>query len=127
MICFASRSLITQFHLISSYKIGCGKTLLAKAIANESGVNFVSVKGLELVNIYMGESERAVRSLFQRALISKPCLIFLDEIDGLFVRREDDTSDSATKCVINQVLTEMADLENRKGIFLMAASNRPGL
>ncbi len=76
----------------------------------------------------MGESERAVRSLFQRARNSKPCVIFFDEIDAICVRRSDGTSDSgATTRVVNQMLTEMDGLESRKGVFLMAASNRPGL
>ena len=68
---------------------GCGKTLLAKAIANESGINFISVKGPELLNMYVGESERAVRSVFNRARCSKPCVIFFDEIDALCPRRTD--------------------------------------
>ena len=68
---------------------GCGKTLLAKAIANESGINFISVKGPELLNMYVGESERAVRAVFNRARSSKPCVIFFDEIDALCPRRTD--------------------------------------
>ncbi|ESO96666.1 hypothetical protein LOTGIDRAFT_176572, partial [Lottia gigantea] len=66
---------------------GCGKTLLAKAIANESGINFISVKGPELLNMYVGESERAVRQVFQRGRNSSPCVIFFDEIDSLCPRR----------------------------------------
>lgn len=66
---------------------GCGKTLLAKAIANESGINFISVKGPELLNMYVGESERAVRSVFSRARSSKPCVVFFDEIDALCPKR----------------------------------------
>lgn len=68
---------------------GCGKTLLAKAIANESGINFISVKGPELLNMYVGESERAVRAVFARAKNSKPCVIFFDEIDSLCPKRSD--------------------------------------
>ena len=68
---------------------GCGKTLLAKAIANESGINFISVKGPELLNMYVGESERAVRAVFARARNSKPCVIFFDEIDALCPKRSD--------------------------------------
>src|SRR5262249_9031808 len=68
---------------------GCGKTLLAKAIANESGINFISVKGPELLNMYVGESERAVRSVFIRARNSKPCVVFFDEIDALCPKRSD--------------------------------------
>jgi ribosome biogenesis ATPase len=107
---------------------GCGKTLLAKAIAKESGVNFISVKGPELLNMYVGESERAVRSLFQRARNSKPCVIFFDEIDAICAKRSDSGSDNgATTRVVNQMLTEMDGLESRKGVFLMAASNRPDI
>jgi ribosome biogenesis ATPase len=107
---------------------GCGKTLLAKAIAKESGVNFISVKGPELLNMYVGESERAVRSLFQRARNSKPCVIFFDELDAICVKRSDSSSDSgATTRVVNQMLTEMDGVESRKGVFLMAASNRPDI
>lgn len=106
---------------------GCGKTLLAKAIAKESGVNFISVKGPEILNMYVGESERAVRSLFQRARNSKPCVIFFDEIDAICVKRSEASSDSgASSRVVNQMLTEMDGLESRKGVFIMAASNRPG-
>lgn len=76
---------------------------------------------------YVGESERAVRALFQRARNSKPCVIFFDEIDAICVKRSDSNSDSgATTRVVNQMLTEMDGLESRKGVFLMAASNRPG-
>ena len=71
---------------------GCGKTLLAKAIANESGINFISIKGPELLNMYVGESERAVRSLFTRARDSKPCVLFFDEIDALCRKRSDEVS-----------------------------------
>ena len=60
---------------------GCGKTLVAKAIANEAGINFISVKGPELINMYVGESERAVRSVFLRAKNSRPCVIFFDEVE----------------------------------------------
>ncbi len=108
---------------------GCGKTLLAKAIAKESGVNFISVKGPELLNMYVGESERAVRSLFQRARNSKPCVIFFDELDAICVRRSDSASSDSgsTTRVVNQLLTEMDGVESRKGVFLMAASNRPDI
>ena len=75
----------------------------------------------------MGESERAVRSVFQRARNSKPCVIFFDEIDAIVSRRSDQSGDSgSTTRVVNQLLTEMDGLESRKGVFLMAASNRPG-
>lgn len=66
---------------------GCGKTLLAKAIANEAAINFISVKGPELLNMYVGESERAVRVCFERARNSAPCVIFFDELDALCPKR----------------------------------------
>ncbi|CDW53937.1 nuclear valosin containing protein [Trichuris trichiura] len=104
---------------------GCGKTLIAKAIANESGINFISVKGPELLNMYVGESERAVRQVFQRAKNSSPCVIFFDEIDALCPRRSQaDTGGSAR--LVNQLLTEMDGVESRRQVFVMAATNRPG-
>ncbi|KAI2808256.1 hypothetical protein BLOT_006198 [Blomia tropicalis] len=106
---------------------GCGKTLLAKAIANESGINFISVKGPELLNMYVGESERAVRAVFSRARNSKPCVIFFDEIDALCPKRNDsESSSSVTSRVVNQLLTEMDGLESRN-CFMLAATNRPDI
>ncbi|XP_028676663.1 nuclear valosin-containing protein-like [Erpetoichthys calabaricus] len=105
---------------------GCGKTLLAKAVANESGLNFISVKGPELLNMYVGESERAVRQVFQRARNSAPCVIFFDEIDALCPRRSDHESGASVR-VVNQLLTEMDGLETRKQVFIMAATNRPDI
>ncbi|XP_061481055.1 nuclear valosin-containing protein-like [Rhineura floridana] len=105
---------------------GCGKTLLAKAVANESGLNFISVKGPELLNMYVGESERAVRQVFQRARNSAPCVIFFDEIDALCPRRSDRESGASVR-VVNQLLTEMDGLESRRQVFIMAATNRPDI
>ncbi|CAG5109555.1 Oidioi.mRNA.OKI2018_I69.chr2.g4075.t1.cds [Oikopleura dioica] len=102
---------------------GCGKTLLAKAIANESGLNFISVKGPELLNMYVGESERAVRSVFTRARSSKPCVIFFDEIDALTPRRAEGANSGATR-IVNQLLTELDGLEDRKDVYIIAATNR---
>ncbi|CAG9770982.1 unnamed protein product [Ceutorhynchus assimilis] len=106
---------------------GCGKTLLAKAIANEAGINFISVKGPELLNMYVGESERAVRVCFERARNSAPCVIFFDELDALCPKRSDTREGGATMRVVNQMLTEMDGVEGRKGVFLLAASNRPDI
>lgn len=105
---------------------GCGKTLLAKAVANESGLNFISVKGPELLNMYVGESERAVRQVFQRASNSSPCVIFFDEIDALCPRRSGHESGASVR-VVNQLLTEMDGLESRRQVFIMAATNRPDI
>lgn len=105
---------------------GCGKTLLAKAVANEAGINFISVKGPELLNMYVGESERAVRTCFQRARNSAPCVIFFDEFDSLCPRRTNGDSGGATR-VVNQLLTEMDGIEGREGVFVLAATNRPDI
>lgn len=106
---------------------GCGKTLLAKAVANEAGINFISVKGPELLNKYVGESERAVRQCFQRARNSAPCVIFFDEFDSLCPKRSDSGENNPSSRVVNQLLTEMDGIEDRKGVFLMAATNRPDI
>jgi len=107
---------------------GCGKTLVAKAIANEAGINFISVKGPELLNMYVGESERAVRACFARARTSAPCVIFFDEIDSLCPRRSGHSSDGGSSSrVVNQLLTEMDGVQVRNGVFLMAATNRPDI
>ncbi|KAJ8719797.1 hypothetical protein PYW08_011972 [Mythimna loreyi] len=105
---------------------GCGKTLLAKAVANEAGVNFISVKGPELLNMYVGESERAVRTCFRRARNSAPCVIFFDEFDALCPRRTSQDNNGAAR-VVNQLLTEMDGIETREGVFVLAASNRPDI
>ena len=105
---------------------GCGKTLLAKAVANEAKANFISIKGPELLNKYVGESERAIRSLFIRAKNSSPCIIFFDELDALVPKRSNENNNSGER-VVNQLLTEMDGLEDRKEIFIIAATNRPDI
>lgn len=105
---------------------GCGKTLLAKAVANESRANFISVKGPELLNKYVGESERAVRQVFQRARASAPCIIFFDELDALVPRRNSSLSESSAR-VVNTLLTELDGLNDRQGIFVIGATNRPDM
>lgn len=107
---------------------GCGKTLLAKAIAHESGANFISVKGPELLDKYVGESERAVRLVFERARSSSPCIVFFDELDSLVPKRGmDGGSGGVSERVVNQLLTEMDGLESRRSVFVIAATNRPEL
>lgn len=111
---------------------GCGKTLLAKAIANESGANFISIKGPELLDKYVGESERAVRQVFQRARASSPCVVFFDELDALAPRRAGgaggaDGGNGVSERVVNQLLTEMDGLDGRKNVFVIAATNRPDI
>nr|CAG8577543.1 13413_t:CDS:10 [Entrophospora candida] len=105
---------------------GCGKTLLAKAVANESHINFISVKGPELLNKYVGESERGVRQVFARARASSPCVIFFDELDALCARRDDSKSEASAR-VVNTLLTELDGLENRKQVYVIAATNRPDI
>ncbi|XP_036738281.1 nuclear valosin-containing protein-like isoform X2 [Manis pentadactyla] len=101
-------------------------TMAILAIANESGLNFISVKGPELLNMYVGESERAVRQVFQRAKNSAPCVIFFDEVDALCPRRSDRETGASVR-VVNQLLTEMDGLETRQLVFIMAATNRPDI
>eukprot|EP01069_Polyplicarium_translucidae_P001473 Polyplicarium_translucidae@DN1676_c0_g1_i1.p1 len=106
---------------------GCGKTLLAKAVANESGANFISVKGPELLNKYVGESEKAVRQLFARAKLSSPCIVFFDELDALCPVRGSGGGSQVTDRVVNQLLTELDGVSDRKGVYVVAATNRPEL
>lgn len=105
---------------------GCGKTLLAKAVANESRANFISVRGPELLNKYVGESERAVRQVFVRARASVPCVIFFDELDALVPRRDDANSEASSR-VVNTLLTELDGVGDRQGVFVVAATNRPDI
>lgn len=102
---------------------GCGKTLLAKAVANESQANFISVRGPELLNKYVGESERAVRQVFVRARASVPCVIFFDELDALVPRRDDSNTEAASR-VVNTLLTELDGVGDRNGVYVIGATNR---
>ncbi|XP_047377386.1 nuclear valosin-containing protein-like isoform X1 [Sciurus carolinensis] len=123
---FKALGLVTPAGVLLAGPPGCGKTLLAKAVANESGLNFISVKGPELLNMYVGESERAVRQVFQRAKNSAPCVIFFDEVDALCPRRSEQETGASVR-VVNQLLTEMDGLETRQQVFIMAATNRPDI
>jgi transitional endoplasmic reticulum ATPase len=106
-------------------KPGTGKTLLAKAVANESGVNFISIKGPQLINRYVGESERGVREIFRKARQVAPTILFLDEVDSLIPRRGSSSTDAhVTERVISQFLTEMDGIEELKGVVVLAATNR---
>ena len=102
---------------------GCGKTLLAKAVLNEEKANFISIKRPELLNKYVGESEREIRYLFIRAKNSSFCIIFFDELDALVPKISQENNNSS-EIVVNQLLTEMDGLEDRKQIFINAATNR---
>jgi len=106
-------------------KPGTGKTYLAKALASESGVNFISVKGPQILSRYIGESEKGVRELFRLAKQASPCILFLDEIDSLTPRRTADSSGSGViERVIGQFLTEMDGIEDLNGVIVLAATNR---
>lgn len=107
---------------------GCGKTLLAKAIANESEVNFISVKGPALLSKYVGESEKGVREVFKKAKQAAPCIVFFDEIDSLLPVRGSGGSDSHVgERVICQFLTEMDGVEELEGVLVLGATNRADL
>ncbi|MFZ2603860.1 MAG: AAA family ATPase, partial [Candidatus Omnitrophota bacterium] len=104
---------------------GTGKTLLAKAIATESGVNFISVKGPSLISKYVGESEKAIREVFKIAKQASPTILFFDEIDSVVPRRGTSSTDAhVTERVISQFLTEMDGIEELKGVVVLAATNR---
>jgi transitional endoplasmic reticulum ATPase len=104
---------------------GTGKTLLAKAVGSQSGVNFISVKGPALLSKYVGESEKGVREVFKKARQAAPCILFFDEIDALAPTRSAESSDShVTQRVISQLLTEMDGVEELKGVLVIAATNR---
>jgi len=107
---------------------GCGKTLLARAVANESNANFISIKGPELLSKYVGESEKAIREVFRKAKMAAPCIIFFDEFDSIAPSRGRYTTDSGvSEKVLSQFLTEMDGLEVKKDIIVIAATNRPDI
>jgi transitional endoplasmic reticulum ATPase len=107
---------------------GTGKTLLAKALANEAGVNFISIKGPELLSKWVGESERGVREVFRKARQSAPCIVFLDEVDALASSRGLHMGDSGvTERVVSQFLTELDGLSTLRNVTVLAATNRKDL
>ncbi|KAI0631588.1 AAA-domain-containing protein [Trametes polyzona] len=105
---------------------GCGKTLLASAVAKECGLNFISIKGPELLNKYIGASEKSVRDLFERASAAKPCVLFFDEFDSIAPKRGHDST-GVTDRVVNQMLTQMDGAEGLDGVYVLAATSRPDL
>ena len=105
---------------------GCGKTLLASAIASECNLNFISVKGPEILNKYIGASEKSVRDLFDRAQAAKPCVLFFDEFDSIAPKRGHDST-GVTDRVVNQLLTQMDGAEGLEGVYVLAATSRPDL
>ena len=105
---------------------GCGKTLLASAIAGECGLNFISVKGPEILNKYIGASEKSIRDLFERAEAARPCILFFDEFDSIAPKRGHDST-GVTDRVVNQLLTQMDGAEGLSGVYVLAATSRPDL
>merc|ERR1712123_470600 len=108
---------------------GCGKTLLAKAIANECQANFISIKGPELLTMWFGESEANVREVFDKARSAAPCVLFFDELDSIAKSRGGSGGDAggASDRVINQILTEMDGMGSKKNVFIIGATNRPDI
>jgi transitional endoplasmic reticulum ATPase len=108
---------------------GCGKTLLAKAVANECSANFISVKGPELLTMWFGESEANVRDIFDKARSSAPCVLFFDELDSVGTARGNSLGDAggAGDRVMNQMLTEIDGAGAKKNIFFIGATNRPDI
>lgn len=108
---------------------GCGKTLLAKAVANECSANFISIKGPELLTMWFGESEANVREVFDKARSSAPCVLFFDELDSIGTSRGSSMGDAggAGDRVINQLLTEIDGVGPKKNLFFIGATNRPDI
>ncbi|MCK4439601.1 AAA family ATPase, partial [Candidatus Bathyarchaeota archaeon] len=107
---------------------GCGKTLLARAVATESEANFITIKGPEIFSKWVGESEKAIREVFRKARMAAPTVIFFDEIDSLVPRRGLGFADSGvTERVISQLLTEMDGIVTLQDVVIIAATNRPDI
>ncbi|MFT7806377.1 spermatogenesis-associated protein 5 [Arapaima gigas] len=107
---------------------GCSKTMIAKALANESGLNFLAIKGPELFSKYVGESERAVREVFKKARAVAPSIVFFDELDALAVERgSSGGSSGVVDRVLAQLLTEMDGIEQLRNVTVLAATNRPDM
>mmetsp|Transcript_12863 Transcript_12863/g.17234 ORF Transcript_12863/g.17234 Transcript_12863/m.17234 type:complete len:823 (+) Transcript_12863:109-2577(+) len=108
---------------------GCGKTLLAQAVAKECGANFVSIKGPELLTMWFGESEANVRDVFEKARAAAPCILFFDELDSIAGQRGGSSGDGggAADRVINQILTEIDGVSSKKNVFVIGATNRPDI
>ncbi len=106
---------------------GTGKTLLAKAVAKESEANFIQIKGPSLLSMWVGESEKGVRKIFERARQVSPCIIFFDEIDSLAGKRGVETGTKVTERVLNQILAEMDGIEDLSNVIIIGATNRPDM
>ncbi|KAL3652040.1 hypothetical protein CASFOL_001721 [Castilleja foliolosa] len=103
---------------------GCGKTLIAKAVANEAGANFIHIKGPEILNKYVGASEEAVRTIFNRARTCAPCILFFDEVDALTSERGTEGGSVGDR-LLNQLMIELDGAEKRRGVYVIGATNRP--
>ncbi len=103
---------------------GCGKTLLAKAVATELGVNFISIKGPELLSRYIGESEKGIREVFKKAKMASPCIVFFDEMDSLVPKRGGGADSHVTERVVSQFLAELDGIEELKGVVVLGATNK---
>ena len=107
---------------------GCGKTLLARAVATESEANFITIKGPEVFSKWVGESEKAIREVFRKARMAAPAVIFFDEFDSLVPRRGMGYADSGvSERVISQLLTEMDGIISLEDVVIIAATNRPDI
>jgi AAA family ATPase len=104
---------------------GCSKTMTAKALATESGLNFFAIKGPEIFDKYVGESERKIRDIFSKARTSSPSIIFIDEIDAIAIDRESGEASNVSKQVLNTMLNELDGVEELNGVILVGATNRP--
>ncbi len=125
---FSSFRLTPPKGLLLTGPPGCGKTLMAKALASETEVNFISIKGPELLSMYVGESERGLREVFRKGRQASPCIIFFDEIDAMASTRSSGREDSGVSGrVLSQLLTELDGIEELKGVLVLAATNRPDL
>ena len=106
---------------------GCGKTLLAKAVANESEANFISIRGPELLSMWVGETEKGIRKIFARARQVSPVIIFFDEIDSMASKRGMEEGSHVTERVVNQLLTELDGISDLKDVVFIGATNRPDM
>lgn len=123
---YKNYSLKPQTNILLYGAPGTGKTLLAGVVASECGLNFISIKGPELLSKYIGASEQAVRDLFKRATTARPCILFFDEFDSIAPRRGHDST-GVTDRVVNQLLTQLDGVESLEGVHVLAATSRPGL
>jgi len=106
---------------------GTGKTLLAKAVANESGANFIAVRGPEILSKWFGESEKAIREIFKKARMAAPCVVFFDEIDAIAPARGYTLDTSAMDRIVAQLLAEMDGIAALENVVVIGATNRPDM